>query len=102
MWTKNGAYEVADGLMTQIDQIGATAWDRDYAALLDMEGLGRHYKERITLHRNDDYADAVFLDWHAMSIYANYIVNYSGDSGYTVDTGYLSEPRGYESCSQFH
>ena len=102
MWANNDAYEVTDGPMTQSDQISATAWDRDYAALLDMESLGRHYKERITLHRNNDYADAVFLDWHAMSISANYTVNYSSDSGYTVDTGFVSEPQGHESCSRVH
>jgi len=90
MWTTSGAYQVTNGTDTQSDLIDAATWDQDYAALLDMSGSGRHYKDRMTLHRNSDDADPVFLDRHAMSISSNYTVIYSDSADYTIDVGFVS------------
>lgn len=89
MWTISDAYRVDNGTVTQSNLIDATTWDQDYAALLDMKGSGRHIKERITLHRNSDYADPVFTGG-AMSISANYTVDYSTDAEYTMNVGFVS------------
>lgn len=89
MWTISDAYRVDNGTVTQSNLIDATTWDQDYAALLDMKGSGRHIKERITLHRNSDYADPVFTGG-AMSISANYTVDYSTDAEYTINVGFVS------------
>jgi hypothetical protein len=42
-----------------------------------MEGSGRHIKNRMTLYRDNDYEDAVFLDGLALDISANYTARYS-------------------------
>lgn len=89
MWTISGAYQVDKGPETQSNLIDAATWDQDYAALLDMSGSGRHFKDRMTLHRNSDFADPVFLG-HAMSISANYTVGYSDNAEYTVNAGFVS------------
>lgn len=89
MWTISGAYQVDKGPDTQSNLVDAASWDQDYAALLDMSGSGRHFRDRMTLHRNSDYADPVFLG-HAMSISANYTVEYSGNAEYTVNAGFVS------------
>lgn len=90
MWTTTGAYQVTNGPSTQSNLIDAATWDQDYASLLDMKGSGRHYLDRMTLHRNSDDADPVFLDGHAMGISANYTVIYSADTEYTIDAGFVS------------
>lgn len=90
MWTLTGAYQVTDGPETQSNLIDAASWDPDYAALLDMSGSGRHYRDRMTLHRNDDFADPTFLDGQVMGISSNYTVNYSTDSEYTMNVGFVS------------
>lgn len=60
-----------------------------FAGLLDMSGSGTHFKDRMTLHRNRDFADPVFLG-HAMGISANYTVLYSENAEYTVNAGFVS------------
>lgn len=90
MWTISGAYQVDKGPDTQSNLVDTASWDQDYAALLDMSGSGRHFKDRMTLHRNGDYADPVFLG-HAMSISANYTVEYSDNAEYTVNAGFVSD-----------
>jgi len=90
MWTTSGAYQVTNGTETQSNLMDAATWDQDYAALLDMSGSGRQYKDRMTLHRNSDYADPVFLDRHAMSISSNYTVVYADDADFTINTGFVS------------
>ena len=90
MWTTSGAYQVTNGTETQSNLMDAATWDQDYAALLDMSGSGRQYKDRMTLHRNSDYADPVFLDRHAMSISSNYTVVYSNDAEFTINAGFVS------------
>jgi len=89
MWTVSGAYKVDDGPGTQSDLIDAATWDRDYATLLSISGSGRHMKDRMTLHRNGDYADPVFLG-HAMGISANYTIGYSNKADYTINAGFVS------------
>ena len=89
MWTISGAYQVDKGPDTQSNLVNAASWDQDYAALLDMSGSGRHFRDRMTLHRNGDFADPVFLG-HAMSISANYTVEYSDNAEYTVNAGFVS------------
>lgn len=89
MWTVSGAYKVDDGPIMQSNLIDAKTWDPDYAALLDMSGSGRHFTDRMTLHRDSDSADPVFLSI-GMGISANYTVNYGVDAGYTMDVGFVS------------
>ena len=91
MWTPSASYRVRTGLVTQSDLQDAAAWDRDYAALLNLQGSGRHYLERMTLHRNSDYDDYVFLDDHVMGISANYTVKYSAEAEYTMNAGFVSD-----------
>lgn len=90
MWTISGAYQVDSGPILQSNVIDAETWDQDYAALLDMSGSGRHFSERMTLHRDSDVADPVFVGAMAMGISANYTVNYSADSEYTMNVGFVS------------
>lgn len=90
MWSVTGAYQVTDGLATQSNLIDAVSWDPDYAVLLDMSGSGRHFRDRMTLHRDSDTADSVFLDGQVMGISSNYTVNYSADSEYTMNVGFVS------------
>jgi hypothetical protein len=92
MWTlsKADGYKYENGTVMQSDPIyDAAKWDKDYATLLDMGGSGRRYNNRMTLHRNSDYADAAFLN-HAMSISANYTVGYSANAYYTINAGFVS------------
>jgi hypothetical protein len=92
MWTlgKADGYKFENGTVMQSDPIyDAAEWDKDYAALLDMSGSGRRYNNRMTLHRNSDYADPAYLN-HAMSISANYSVGYSADTEYTINAGFVS------------
>lgn len=92
MWTISGAYQVTNGPLTQSGLQDGAAWDRDYAALLNLQGSGRHYLDRMTLHRNSNYEDYVSMDGHAMSISSNYTVRYSTEAEYTMNAGFLSGP----------
>jgi hypothetical protein len=92
MWTlgKADGYKFENGTVMQSDPVyDAAEWDKDYAELLDMKGSGRRYNNRMTLHRNSDYADPAFLN-QALSISANYSVGYSADVEYTINAGFVS------------
>ncbi|KAM0721509.1 hypothetical protein Q7P37_002433 [Cladosporium fusiforme] len=90
MWTSSDAYRFSGGLKTQSDLVEAAAWDSDYAALLDIEGSGRHFQQRMSFYHRGSTARPTFLDNHAMSISGDYSVRYSPDSGYTMDVGFFS------------
>jgi hypothetical protein len=90
MWSTSDAYRFDNGTATQSSPVEAASWDQDYATLLNMEGSGRHIKNRMTLYRDNDYEDAVFLDGLALDISANYTARYSTDAGYTINAGFVS------------
>jgi hypothetical protein len=100
MLTLSGAYQVSDGPKTQSDLRDASTWDKDYAALLNLSGSGRNFRDRMTLHRDSYNDDPVFLDGLAMGISANYTVEYSEDAGYTMNAGFVSVPYGSKNQSR--
>lgn len=100
MLTLSGAYQVSNGPLTQSGLRDASTWDKDYAALLDLGGSGRNFRDRMTLHRDSYNDDPVFLDGLAMGVSANYTVGYSSDAGYTMNTGFVSMPDSSKSQSR--
>jgi hypothetical protein len=67
---------------------------------LRLQVNGGYIDERITVHRNSDYLDPAFLDFHGMAISQNLSVNYPGSAQYTMDAGFVSGPYMQESCLQ--
>ena len=72
------------------NEVSASQWDEWASALLQMQGSGQFYAERITLAENGDLNSPAFLDHHGMMLSNGYTVNYPGGAKYTMDTGFVS------------
>lgn len=99
LWEQSGAWEVSDGNVTISDDVDASTWDDNLSSLLNMEGRGRFFQDRLTVYPDGDTRDARYADGVGLMLSDSYEATYPGGQSYTLGTGFLSLYGGQRSVS---
>lgn len=90
LWGKSGAWEVSNGLQTISSSVSPSEWDTWKTALLRLQGSGKFFWDRMTLHENGVDTATAFLDQQGMMLSDSFKATFPGGAAYTLDTGYVS------------